>query len=286
MADIRPMDFGEILDGALVIYRRHFGLFLQLAVVTLSAPFVLLVYLGARFLDSILSPTPNLEAILLAIPVGILYYVASLVLTAGAIRIISDAYLGRVPSLREALSLGLSRLWGLAAVGLGKGVIVGMIALGIGLVSVVFAAAARGGGLAVALAFLGAIGAGCWFIVFVLCGYGLTTPVVVLERLPSALDSFRRSWDLTRGFKGKVLGVGTVAFLLTNTLPSLVLRSLGAVLTHWAPTLGLAANALSYLLPLVLAPVFAAVVTLLYYDLRVRREAFDLQMLSQQLGIV
>jgi hypothetical protein len=31
--------------------------------------------------------------------------------------------------------------------------------------------------------------------------------------------------------------------------------------------------------------VFSAVITLMYYDFRVRREAFDLQMLSQQLGI-
>jgi hypothetical protein len=41
---------------------------------------------------------------------------------------------------------------------------------------------------------------------------------------------------------------------------------------------------LGYVLPLVLAPVVAAVITLIYYDLRVRREAFDLEMLAQQLG--
>jgi len=40
----------------------------------------------------------------------------------------------------------------------------------------------------------------------------------------------------------------------------------------------------SYLLPIVLYPAISCVVTLMYYDLRVRREAFDLQMLSQQLG--
>ena len=38
MADIRPLNFGEILDAALTIYRRHFGLFLKLAVVSLSIP--------------------------------------------------------------------------------------------------------------------------------------------------------------------------------------------------------------------------------------------------------
>ena len=43
---------------------------------------------------------------------------------------------------------------------------------------------------------------------------------------------------------------------------------------------------LGYVLPLILTPVLAAVITLMYYDLRVRREAFDLQVLGQQLGII
>ena len=37
-------------------------------------------------------------------------------------------------------------------------------------------------------------------------------------------------------------------------------------------------------LPVVLTPLFSCVLTLLYYDLRVRREAFDLEVLSEQLG--
>jgi len=35
----------------------------------------------------------------------------------------------------------------------------------------------------------------------------------------------------------------------------------------------------------VLYPVFAAVFTLFYYDLRVRKEAFDVELLGQQLGL-
>ncbi len=120
MADIRPMNFGEILDGALMIYRRHFGLFLQVALVALSLPVVLLVYFGARFVGGFTTRTPDLGALLPLVPVVILYYLASLVLTAGTVRIISDSYLGRTPRLRDALALGFSKIWALAAVGLGK----------------------------------------------------------------------------------------------------------------------------------------------------------------------
>jgi len=52
------------------------------------------------------------------------------------------------------------------------------------------------------------------------------------------------------------------------------------------PALGMTLTALGYVLPLILTPVLAAVITLMYYDLRVRREAFDLQVLGQQLGII
>ena len=127
---------------------------------------------------------------------------------------------------------------------------------------------------------------GCWFLMYVACGYGVTTPVVVLEELGSSFDAFGRSWELTRSFKLKVLGLAVVAFLLTNLIPSLVFRGLGAAFLASAPPLGVALTAVGFVAPLALAPVLAAVITLMYYDLRVRREAFDLQVLGQRLGII
>jgi hypothetical protein len=279
------MDFGEILDGSLSIYRRHFGLFLRLSAITLSLPFVLLVYLGTRFV-LLLSRRPSLNTVLLAAVVGVLYYLASLVLTAGTIRIISDSYLGRTPRLREALSLGLAKLGPLLGVGFGKGVVLTVIALGTMVVTalaVVVARASAGAGFL----FVGAsIVGGIWFGAFVLCGYGVTTPVLVLEDLPSAFDAFRRSWALTGGFRLKVLGLSLVTLFLANTLPSLALRGVGGIFLSTLPVLGIALTALGYVLPLILAPIVAAVITLMYYDLRVRCEAFDLQVLGEELGIV
>src|SRR5207244_1177128 len=73
---------------------------------------------------------------------------------------------------------------------------------------------AQGGGV-VAVLFGAALGAAAlWFVVFVACGYGLTTQVVVLEDLGSSFDAFGRSWTLTRGFKLKVFAVAVVAFII------------------------------------------------------------------------
>src|SRR5437763_13181645 len=125
MPDLRPMDFGEILDGSLMIYRRHFGLFIKLAVTALSVPLVLLVYFVLRTLTD-LQQNP-VRAVLYLLPIGLVYYVASLVLTTGPIRIISDSYLGREPQLRDALSLGWSKIWPLTAVGFGTGIVAMLI---------------------------------------------------------------------------------------------------------------------------------------------------------------
>ena len=280
------MNFGEILDSAVAIYRRHFGLFLKLAVVSLSIPLLLLVYVGARFLGSFMTQTPNVAMVLWVFPIVILYYVASLVLTAGTIRIISESYLGRTPRLRDALALGLSKIGSLVLVGLGKGIILFLVAVGVGVAVAILAALAKGAGAVAVLLIVAICVVGAWLVVFVASGYGLTTPVVVLEHLGSSFDAFGRSWELTRDFKLKVLGLGVVAILLTNTVPSLVFRGIGSAFLPSVPALGVTLTALGYVLPLILAPVFAAVITLMYYDLRVRREAFDLQVLGQQLGII
>jgi hypothetical protein len=273
------MDFGEILDGSLMIYRRHFGLFLKLAAAALSVPLVLLVYFGLRALAE-LQQNP-VRVLLYLLPIGLVYYVASLVLTTGTIRIISDSYLGREPRLRDALSLGWSKIWPLTAVGFGKAIVITLIVLGCGVVAGIAVAVLKGVGVTIAI-----VAAGTWFALFVACGYGVTTPVVVLEDLRSSFDAFGRSWELTRSFKLKVAGLFFVAVLLTNLIPSFVFRGLGAAFMQSVPPLGIALTAVGYVAPLALAPVLAAVITLVYYDLRVRREAFDLQVLGQRLGII
>jgi len=289
-ADIRPMNFGEILDGALVMYRRYFGLFFKLAMVVLAVPVLLLVYVSARWQGAFLmrsqDPTAVLSALVWFLPILILYYLASLVLTAGTVRIISDAYLGRMPRLQDALALGLSKLWGLVGVGLGKGVIVLLAAFGFAIIVGVLAVMAKGAGAGGALLIFVAGVAGVWFVIYVLCGYGVTTPIVVLEELGSAFDAFRRSWELTRGFRGKVFGLGFIAFLLFNALPNWVIQIPAAITRLTMPGVSIALGALATIVPVILSPAIAAVITLIYYDLRVRREAFDLQVLGQRLGIV
>lgn len=140
-------------------------------------------------------------------------------------------------------------------------------------------AAGGGGGLAVAIALFGGA---AWGTIFVACGYAVTTQVVVLEPLDGAFDSFGRSWELTRGLKLKVFLVALVAFIIFYG-PIIGIGATAGALSLSDPEQSKVLSVILALLPIVLTPLLSCVFTLLYYDLRIRREGFDLQVLSQQL---
>ena len=277
MADLKPMELGEILDGGLTIFRRHFGMFAKIGIVALWLPVALTIYIELA--------GGTEQHFILWFAVQVIAYFAGLFLTAAAIRVISDSYLGRPPQLGEALSLGVSKILPLFLVGLGKGILLGLLAAAIGVVIAIASPAIASGGSAAAVVILIlTILGGCWLIAFVLCGYAVTTPVVVLEDLNGAFDAFGRSWDLTRGFKRKILGIAVIAFLMVY-VPIVAVGILGGYFRIASPAVGQAIEVVSAALPIVIMPLLSCIFTLMYYDLRVRREAFDLTILSQQLGI-
>lgn len=285
------MQLGEILDGSFNIYRRHFGLFMRLSLILVWLPTALTVYGQVRFADSPFELLNLLEQHTLAsIVLGLLgivvFTTAGLLLKAGTIRVISDSYLGQEPELGASLRFGVAKIIPLLLVALSKGLLLVLIyvfgALGIALMVVL--ARVLGPAIGALLIFAGVVGL-VWFVIWVACGYGTTTPIVVLEDLPSSFDAFSRSWELTRGVRGKVFGTVAVAWLMSQFLPQMVVGGVSGAL-------GAAGNTslqplfvvLASLLGIVLAPILPCALTLLYYDLRVRREAFDLEILSRQLG--
>jgi len=283
------MRLGEILDGSFNIYRRHFGLFMRLSLILVWLPTAAYIYLSLRF-----SKTP-FEAISFfqehaAGSIGIflllvvVWAACSLLLKAGTIRIISDSYLGQEPELDASLRFGVDRIIPLLLVTFSKGLLILLLylvsAVGVGALYFLGKLVGMGG----FMIFIGVVAA-FWFLAWVLCAYATTTPIVVLEDLSSSFDAFSRSWELTRGARLKVFGTVVVAWLISVFLPQLVVSGISGVLgvagnTSLQPFFVVVAS----LLGIVLAPILPCALTLLYYDLRVRREAFDLQVLSEQLG--
>jgi len=295
MPDLRPMDFGEILDGALSLFRRHFGLFLKLSVAVMWLPIALLVYWRVRFLGFESGPeqmaavlqTEIVPFLLWGVIWGVVYGCAMLLLTAGSIRIISDSYLGREPQFGEALALGVGKIVPLFLVGFGRALLLLLVCVLCIVAIVVLSTLVRTVGLALAvLTGIGTVTGTIWLLLYMWSGYLMTTPVVVLESLPSAFDSFGRSWELTRRAKLRVFGLWIVGILIAGVLPALVIQAIGALVLELVPGALVPWTVVSATIPVALTPIMPCVLTLAYYDLRVRREGFDLQLLGQQLGIV
>ena len=171
-----------------------------------------------------------------------------------------------------------------SATGRFKGIILGGIALLIVIVAAVTIPSMAGDASSgAALVLLLAFAVGGWFLAFVACGYAVTTPVVVLENLASATDSLGRSWALTKGAKLKIFGIFFVTGLIVF-LPMVLFAGLAGVLKAGSLITGQAFEVIAAALPIILTPLLSCVITLVYYDLRVRREGFDLQVLSEQLS--
>jgi len=286
------MRLGEILDGSFSIYRRHFGLFMRLSLILVWLPTAAGIYLNLRFSNSPFELLNLLEqhiagSIGIFLLLLVVWSACSLLLKAGTIRVISDSYLGHEPELGASLRFGTEKIIPLLLVAISKTLLLFLLyvagALAVGLLY--FIGRMITPGLGAFVVFAGAIAA-IWLVTWMLCAYAMTTPIVVLEDLSSSFDAFGRSWELTRGARAKVAGTIVVTWLISQFLPQMVIGAISGAL-------GVAGNeslqpvfvVVASLLGIVLTPILPCALTLMYYDLRVRREAFDIQVLSEQLGM-
>jgi hypothetical protein len=269
--ELRALSVGEILDGALAVYRGHFAVLAGIAAVCTGVPAILNSYMSMGGFE-----TTSAGVILLWL---VLYGVGSLIATGATIHAISQAYLGMDPTLVESLKFALRLVGKIFVAGLVKYLVLALplvvSAVTVGIVTALVPDPMMVGLFAMLL-FVGTIIA----TAVIAAGYGVVTQAIVLERDTSAIDGLRRSWDLTSGFKLKVVGVGAVMLILLM-LPMVA----ATVLAVLVPALEAVISGLSAILQLIVYPAFAGAFTLLYYDLRVRKEAFDIQYLGDQLGM-
>jgi hypothetical protein len=113
-------------------------------------------------------------------------------------------------------------------------------------------------------------------------------PMVVLEDVRGTA-ALRRSWALTRGLTGKILGTTLLAWLLLFALLFIVGALLAvvliAVIEEGIGTGFYAVNhVVNALVTILITPFTTLVTVLLYFDARIRKEAFDLEVMARQLG--
>ncbi len=120
--------------------------------------------------------------------------------------------------------------------------------------------------------------------------WSVAVPTVMVEG-SSPIEALRRSFRLVRHQWWRVFGISLVVGLVSLGLALVI--SLPFQVVSWiaapeaATTLSSAVEFLGELSVVLAVPPVAAVAgTLLYYDLRVRKEGFDLPSLSREMGVV
>jgi len=245
---LRPMSVGEILDGSLALLRRNAALFFSLSVACLGVPTVIELYTEFGGTSGPLSGLSLLGNLLRAI--------GYLLLSGASVYAVSELYLGRTPRVGEALRFATPKMGRLFVSGFAGTIVIFFAALLLVIPGIIVA-----------------------------CGYAVAVQAVVLEDLPSGTEALARSWSLTKGFKGKAFVLGCVMialFLLVFAGAAFVVGITAAV---YKP-LFLPGLILFMVVILMFYPFSSCVLTLFYYDLRVRREAFDLELLNRHLGTV
>ena len=246
---LRPLSVGEILDVSFTLYRRHFATLGTIAVVCSGVPVLFSLYIEAA------------GGVLQNLSLTLVYYVAFTVLssiaTAATVFVVSASYLGQPLSAASALRRATPLIGRLIACSLLLAIVVGF-------------------------GFLFFLIPG----VVLVCGLILAFPALVLEPGSSPMGALSRSWSLTRGSRWRMLALlVTLAVLLyvpilaVGAIATLLLPSDGA--GSMSP--GVMTLAALGVLQMLLYPLLYCVLTVAYYDLRVRKEGFDLEVLASTL---
>ena len=275
---LRPLSTGQLLDRAFRLYRQHFLVFLGIVAIVQVPISIAQVALNAQMLGVAGGETFGTIGVISTVVIFIGSILVASLATGALTGAVADSYLGTpVSILGSYRRLGrkwLSILGALLLAGL-----IGMLLLLWLLVPIV--------------GWLSGIGILAFFEFVVI---QLIPPIIVLERHTGGA-AVRRGWDLSRKRFWPVVGFMLVLALLSTILvngPTLLVvwllrlmipDAVGNTQGIFAVT-ALLPTAISAFFGLVFQPLRLTAITLLYFDLRVRFEGFDLALLANSLADV
>lgn len=309
------MSTSQVLDRTFHLYRNNFVLFAGIAIITpalrLIAMLIQLKIFGPLAMPQ--SPegfTPQfmqalMVRVLITLVVGSIIYIVGTALASSATAYaVSMVHLGKTTTIAGAYSnikKIFGRILGLVCAILfftfGPLMLSYAVVLGVGFA---LAMMVKNGDSPVASALLGLgvllfgflllIGSVVWMF-FAICRYAMAVPACTLEKLPLS-QSIRRSRFLSNGAKGRILGIilltGLMSFILTYVLQMPALLASNSMILTGKTQLSIAATIWIYIAQFLgsalAGPIATIALVLVYYDQRVRKEAFDLQLMMDAAG--
>lgn len=277
---LQPMGVGEILEGAISTIRTHPTILLGGSAVVAVLTQILLLPVNAVALSGARGGAGSLTSVLASSVSSLVSAVVTLLLSGLFAVTVGRAVLGQGVTPREAWRLTRPRLPALlGATSLLLAALVALVALALA-PGLVVAAAGASLVATVPLLLLGGL-AGFAGVAYLYASYALAPAAAVLEREP-ARAALRRSRRLVTGSWWRTFGILLLAQVLAGVLAAILSApfSIGVVRAALSGgAVGPVALGLSTLGATLAAtvtwPFLAAVTTLLYLDLRMRRERLD-----------
>jgi hypothetical protein len=315
--DLRPLTTSELIDRGFGLYRAHFAGLLLLALLCQSAPLLGQILATAFRLNPTQNELLDNPAMFFSKTgvIGVIALIAQVVVFCFEVVItfyIADAYLGKIPSVKESF-----RKFGACVVSSLWTCVLNRILIALTFFFPIGAAAASYLYLLLhppltllpLVVFCGVAGllfiASIAPVLLVLMRLMITIPALALEGL-SGWKAIRRSASLVRydpGLGFLYWGEMRLSFLLLppfiiellilvlTSLP-LTLHHVGEIIRHGsngqiAPppdSIMILSQILTFLAGSLILPLYSIAAVLFYYDIRIRREGFDLEFMAGQLG--
>jgi len=251
MPQMEPTGVGGLLDRTFKLYSSNFAKMLA-AVAVVYVPYIVVASLMNEVApSSVRDGTSSLVPLILNVLALLILAFVFLPAATGAVTyLVSEQYLGRSISLGDAYRRAFRRLGSI----LGASMLAGLIVV-VGLLLLIVPG-----------------------IIFIL-SFQVIVPAVIIEQL-GATASLRRSWRLSKGERGVILGAVLVIWVLSNVI-QFAGSTIGGLIFSQTPLL---ANIVGQLFMVLVQPLSTIVAVMIYYNLRVKKEGFDLEMLSQNVA--
>jgi hypothetical protein len=299
--ELRPLSLGELLDRSFTLYRRHFSTFVGIMAIPSIGALLMNVFAqllpivtGVNFSDpSPVAPSIVLWFVLWGIGLcvlGIVYFIAHMVALGATAAAVSDVYLDRAVTIAAAYARMRGRIGRVVLLLLLMGIrLVGVMLVAVMLVGVGTAIAGQAAPVASFFFASLILVAGGLLAGFMALRYALSVPALAVEEI-SANDALQRSITLTRGSLGRVFVLvifATIIVYITVLIFQAPLMMAAALagpespLAFWLNLIGAMTGAIAGAIS---GPVMIIAFAVLYYDVRIRQEGLDLQIIMSRLG--
>lgn len=263
---LRPLSVGETLDATFKIYTSNFVKLITIVAVVLVPVLLLQSILNLTVIDGLSDVDPDDVTsigdffspgqVIASFVLALLGWAANALASGAVVKAVADNYVGSESDWQESVRFAFTKLAPL---------MIGSLLFGLG---VAFGS--------ILLIVPGIILAVSWAV--------FASAIVVEGQ--SATGGLGRSWNLMSGRRWPVFGTFLLLFIAIIIVNFIIGLILGGLFAFGGDVDGVTVGGefLNIIVSILTTPILAIATVVIYFDLRVRKEGFDVELLASQIG--